>query len=262
MGRLRVFLAILCVVLLTLVLLPFQLLGLWLNLPLRHSIPLFWHRFTCHMLGIRVCIHGQMAKDRPLLIAANHASWMDIVIMGSLGRLCFVAKSDMAGWPIFGQLAKLQRTIFVEREERRKTGAQVSEISKRLASGEVVVLFPEGTTSDGNYLLGFKSSLFGAAAAAVPHSPTEIVHVQPVAIAYTGVHGMPMGRYHRPLATWPGDIPLGSHLIGVLKEGAIDVDVTFGEVIDYTLTSNRKVVSREVETSIRAMLVQKLRGRS
>ena len=72
---------------------------------------------------------------------------------------------------------------------------------------------------------------------------------------------MPMGRYHRPLASWPGDIPLGSHLIGVLKEGAIDVDVTFGDVIDYTLSSNRKAVSREVENSIRTMLMQKLRGR-
>ena len=125
----------------------------------------------------------------------------------------------------------------------------------------MIVLFPEGTTSDGNFLLPFKTSLFGAAAAAVPHSPTEIVHVQPLSIAYTGVHGMPMGRYHRPLAAWPGDIPLGSHLIGVIKEGAIEVDVTFGEVIDFTPSSNRKTVSRDVEASIRAMLIKRLRGR-
>ena len=261
MAYLKVFFAVFSVMVVTICLAPFQLIGLWLKLPIRQTIPEIWHRFTCFMLGIRVHIHGDFAKGRPLLIAANHASWLDIIVIGSLGKLCFIAKSDMQTWPLFGWLAKLQRTIFVEREKRRKTGQQVSEISERLASGEVVVLFPEGTTSDGNYLLGFKSSLFGAAAAAVPHSPTETVHIQPVAIAYTRVHGMPMGRYHRPLASWPGDIPLGSHLIGVLKEGAIDVDVTFGDVIDYTLSSNRKAVSREVENSIRTMLMQKLRGR-
>lgn len=261
MAHLKVFLAVFSVLLLTALLAPFQLVGLWLKLPIRQSIPILWHRYTCFMLGIRVHVHGDLAKGRPLLIAANHASWLDIIVIGSLGKLCFIAKSDMQTWPLFGWLAKLQRTIFVEREERRKTGKQVNEISERLASGEVVVLFPEGTTSDGNYLLSFKSSLFGAAAAAVPHSPTEIVHIQPVAIAYTRVHGMPMGRFHRSLASWPGDIPLGSHLIGVLKEGAIDVDVTFGDLVDFTSSSNRKVVSREVENSIRTMLMQKLRGR-
>lgn len=261
MAQLRVFFAVFCILLLTFLMAPFQLFGLWLKIPMRNAIPVLWHRFACYMLGIRVRKHGEIATGRPLLIAANHASWLDIIVMGSLGQLCFVAKSDMQTWPLFGWLAKLQRTIFVEREERRKAGQQVSEISERLASGEVVVLFPEGTTSDGNYLLGFKSSLFGAAAAAVPHSPTDIVHVQPVAIAYTGVHGMPMGRYHRPLASWPGDIPLPSHLLGVLKEGAIDVDVTFGEVIDFTISSNRKTVSRDVEAAVRSMLNHKLRGR-
>jgi lyso-ornithine lipid O-acyltransferase len=261
MAWIRVVVAIASVLLLTLFLAPFQLVGLWLNLPLCRSLPVLWHRATCFILGIKVHCHGEMSDSRPLMLVANHVSWLDIVALGSIGELCFVAKSDMRSWPFFGWLARLQRTIFVEREDRRKAGQQVSAISERLASGEVVVLFPEGTTSDGNYLLGFKSSLFGAATAALPHSPTHKVHVQPVALAYTRVHGMPMGRYHRPIASWPGDIALGPHLLGVLKEGAIDVDVTFGAAIEVNETSNRKRISRDIENSVRTMLNEKLRGR-
>jgi 1-acyl-sn-glycerol-3-phosphate acyltransferase len=72
---------------------------------------------------------------------------------------------------------------------------------------------------------------------------------------------MPMGRYHRPIAAWPGDIALAPHLLGILYEGAVDVDVIFGEQITYTPQSNRKAVSRQVEKSIRSMLALKLRGR-
>jgi lyso-ornithine lipid O-acyltransferase len=173
----------------------------------------------------------------------------------------YIAKAEVRGWPVFGLLARLQATIFVEREQRQKTGDQVDEIARRLTDGEIVVLFPEGTTSDGNRLLEMKTSLFGAAASAVPHAPRGVVHIQPVSIAYTGVHGMAMGRFHRPIAAWPGDIELLPHLLGVAREGAVDVDVDFGERVDYSRTSNRKQVSREVEARIRAMLGARLRGR-
>lgn len=126
------------------------------------------------------------------------------MVMSAVADVVFIAKIEVRDWPIFGALAKLQKSVFVVREERRKTGHQANEIAGRMADGEIVVLFPEGTTSDGNRLLEVKSSLFGAAAMAVPTSPTGTVVVQPVAVAYTGVHGIAMGRYHRRLAAWPG----------------------------------------------------------
>ncbi|MBC7311034.1 MAG: 1-acyl-sn-glycerol-3-phosphate acyltransferase, partial [Rhizobium sp.] len=86
-------------------------------------------------------------------------------------------------------------------------------------------------------------------------------YFQPVAIAYTRVHGMPMGRYHRPLAGWPGDVGMVPHLLGVLKAGAIDVDVSFGEVVEYRQGGNRKQVAALVEKRIRSMLLDHLRGR-
>lgn len=258
---LRIAIGVILLLAVTLLLLPFQLLGLRFNWKIRRFLPRLWHRVACRVLGIRVRVHGALEAKRPLLLAANHASWKDILVLGSVADVVYIAKSEVRGWPVFGILALLQATIFVEREQRQKTGEQVNEIAERLAAGEIVVLFPEGTTSDGNRLLEVKSSLFGAAASAVPHAPDGIVHIQPVSIAYTGLHGMAMGRYHRPIAAWPGDIELMPHLMGILRAGAVDVDVDFGERVDYTRTSNRKAVSRTVEARIRAMLGARLRGR-
>ncbi|PST27079.1 1-acyl-sn-glycerol-3-phosphate acyltransferase [Mesorhizobium plurifarium] len=249
-------------VVISLVLMPVQVLCLWLDLKPRRWLPRYWHRVACLLLGLRVRVHGELDRRRPLLLSANHVSWKDILVLSSVADVVFVAKSDVKSWPIFGVLARLQASVFVEREQKRTTGHQVNEIGRRLADGEIVVLFPEGTTSDGNRLLGVKTSLFGAAASAVPQSPTGVVHVQPLAISYTGIHGMPMGRYHRPIAAWPGDIGLLPHLLGVLREGALDVDVDFGEVVDYDRLANRKEVSRRIEQRIRKMLSDRLRGRS
>ncbi|WP_331373073.1 lysophospholipid acyltransferase family protein [Sinorhizobium chiapasense] len=257
----RVALCGVLLVLVSLVLMPVQIFCLWLDLKPRRWLPRLWHRVACLLLGLRVHVHGEPERRRPLLLSANHVSWKDILVLSSVADVVFVAKSEVKTWPVFGILARLQASVFIERDQKRTTGHQVSEIGRRLANGEIVVLFPEGTTSDGNRLLDIKTSLFGAAASAVPHSPTGVVHVQPLAISYTGIHGMPMGRYNRPIAAWPGDIGLLPHLLGVLREGALDVDVDFGEAVDYDRHANRKDVSRTIERRIRSMLSDRLRGR-
>lgn len=258
---LRIGLIVVVLFAVTLILLPLQLLGLAFDLKIRRYIPRYWHRIACRLLGIRIHVHGRLEPRRPLMLAANHVSWKDILVLGAIADVAFIAKNEVADWPVFGTLAKLQKSIFVARDQKRRTGEQVNEIATRMAAGEIVVLFPEGTTSDGNRVLEVKSSLFGAAAAAVPNVPGGVVHVQPVAIAYTRVHGMAMGRYHRPIAAWPGDIELAPHLLGVLKEGAIDVDVAFGETIDFRQGDNRKHLSQAVVGRLRRMLARHLRGR-
>jgi 1-acyl-sn-glycerol-3-phosphate acyltransferase len=258
---LRIGLIAVVLFLVTAALLPLQLIGLAFDLRLRRTLPRVWHRIACRLLGIRIHVHGRLERRRPLMLAANHASWKDILVLGAVADVAFIAKSEVADWPVFGLLAKLQKTIFVARDQKRKAGEQVNEIAERLAGGEIVVLFPEGTTSDGNRLLEIKSSLFGAAAAAVPHVPGNVVHVQPVAIAYTKVYGMTMGRYHRPIAAWPGDIELIPHLMGVLKAEAIDVEVSFGDTVEFRPGDNRKLLSTIVAAQIRRMLLSRLRGR-
>ncbi|MDF1631594.1 lysophospholipid acyltransferase family protein [Mycoplana sp. MJR14] len=258
---LRIALVLTCLTLATLALLPAQLVCLRFDLRLRRRIPRLWHRAACALLGLKVRVHGTLEGRRPLMLAANHASWKDILVLGSIADVVYIAKSEVRDWPVFGLLARLQASIFVVREERRKTGEQVGEIARRMADGEIVVLFPEGTTSDGNRLLEVKTSLFGAAATAAAQVPGGTVFVQPVSIAYTGLHGMAMGRYHRPIAAWPGDIELLPHLLGILKEGAFEIDVDFGEMIPYDASGNRKALSRRVEQRLRTMLGDRLRAR-
>ena len=248
-------------VLTIIVLVPAQWLFLRFGFGPRERTPMVFHTTVCRLLGFRIHVHGEMAKGRPLLLTANHTSWTDIVILGSLRKMAFIAKAEVAKWPLFGMLAKLQRTVFIDRERRGKTHHQASEIALRLAAGDAMVLFAEGTTNDGNRVLPFKTSLFGAAQVAIRDANVETVTVQPVAIAYTRIHGIPMGRAHRPLVAWPGDVPLAPNLIGLLKEGAVDVDVWFGDPVVIDAKSDRKALARTIEERVRAMVQTSLMGR-
>ncbi|TPW28332.1 lyso-ornithine lipid O-acyltransferase [Pararhizobium mangrovi] len=257
----RIGLVVLVLATTTLVLLPIQLVAIRFELPVRRRLPRWWHRVARRAIGVRVHLHGLPAKGRPLLLASNHVSWLDITVLGSVADVAYIAKSEVRNWPIFGLFARLQRSVFIERSDKRGTGRQISDVAQRLKAGEIVVLFAEGTTSDGNAVLDFKSSLFGAASATLPFAEEGVVLVQPVAIAYTRVHGMAMGRYHRTLAAWPGDVEMIPSLLGVLREGAIDVDVSFGAPVRFTEESRRKTVAREAETAVRRMMAARLRGR-
>ncbi len=260
-GAIRIFIVVAGMVALCLTLIPFQYLFLKLKNGWKRSLPKLFHCIAARLFGFRIRTVGEMHQGRPLLLVANHTSWSDIIVLSAVGQVSFIAKSDVRDWPVFGHMAILQRTVFVERERRGKTGEQASEIAKRLIAGDAMVLFPEGTTSDGNRVLPFKTALFGAAHAAIREAGVAEVVVQPVAIAYTHVHGMTMGRYHRPIASWPGDVELMPHLKGILREGAIDVEVRFGEPVMVTATTDRKALARSMEGKVRALLQTSILGR-
>ncbi|YBV95816.1 1-acyl-sn-glycerol-3-phosphate acyltransferase [Phyllobacteriaceae bacterium JZ32] len=261
MSGLRVSLVLVGVAALVLVVVPLQYILVKTGSAFGNRLPRLFHRLLARLLGFRVHVHGKMVKSRPLLLVSNHISWSDIILLSTAGDISFIAKSEVRSWPFFGSLAVLQRSVFVERERRGKTGEQASEIASRLAAGDVMVLFAEGTTSDGNRVLPFKTSLFGAASAAIRETGAEAVTVQPVAIAYTRLHGMPMGRYHRAVASWPGDVELLPHLRTTLREGAFDVDIRFGEPMAVTAGTDRKELARIMERRVRAMLQTSLMGR-
>lgn len=224
------------------------------------TAPRLWHHLVTRVLGIRIHVHGQMATQRPLLIASNHISWTDIMVLGSLADLHFIAKLEVGSWPLLGRLAKLQRTVFVDRGARRKAGAQVGEIASRISDGDPMVLFPEGSTGDGNVLLPFKSTLFAAAASAMNGEGGEPPVIQPVAIVYTRLHGLPMGRALRPHIAWIGDQTLVPHLTSLLRTGAVDVEVHFGTPISVGPGLSRKHLARDVEQQVRTMMAAALRN--
>ena len=151
------------------------------------------------------------------------------------------------------------------REKARTSHRQASDLGDRIAGGETIVLFAEGTTSDGNVVMPFKSTLFGAAQAALASETgkrlgLEAVHIQPVTIAYTRLHGMPMGRLHRPHAAWIGESDLVPHIGALIREGAMDVEVYFDEPILFTAHSKRKDVARDVERAVRTKMAAILRS--
>jgi hypothetical protein len=124
-----------------------------------------------------------------------------------------------------------------------------------------VVLFGEGTASDGNRVLPFRSALIGAARDALAEAEhSGRVLIQPLSVAYTGLHGLPMGRLHRPVAAWYGHIDLVPHLMKVLRHGAFDVVLTWGEPIAYEAQTDRKAVAKSLELTVRRLTAAALRG--
>ncbi|WP_274423719.1 lysophospholipid acyltransferase family protein [Chelativorans sp. YIM 93263] len=224
------------------------------------TVPQLWHRITLKVLGIRVVAKGEPAAGRPLLITSNHVSWTDILVLGSMMGVHFVAKAEVRGWPIMGTFARLQRSVFVERERRRASPEQAREIAARLTDGDPMVLFAEGTTGEGSRVLPFKSTLFGAAQLALEAMETDCVLVQPVAIAYMRRNGLPLDRRERGRIAWIGDMDFVPHVKELLKAGAIDVEVHYGKPIPFSTQSNRKKVARAAECAVRDLLTDVLYG--
>jgi len=204
-------------------LMPVQVIGLALRRQWTSKLPVFYHRWCCRILGFRIRVIGTPTAERPVLFAANHISYTDITILGSVIPGSFIAKAEVADWPFFGWLAKLQRSVFVDRRVR-STATQRDAISDRLAAGDALILFPEGTSGDGNRVLPFKSALFGAAQMGKSLPP---VIVQPVSLAYTRLDGIPIGRLYRPFFAWYGAVDLAPHMWSMVGLGTVEIVVEF-----------------------------------
>jgi lyso-ornithine lipid O-acyltransferase len=259
---LRAFLSIGAIAAVTLALLPFQWLAVRMGWPMRRRIPSLYHRTVCRILDVRIATLGRRIDEHPLLIVANHSSWLDISVITAVAPVVFVAKREVAGWPVIGLLARLQRSVFVDRTRRHKTPDVNSEIARRLAGGDPVLLFGEGTSSDGNRVLAFRTALIGSARDALAEAAhVKRVWIQPLSIAYTGMHGLPLGRANRNQVAWFGGAALWPHLRRLVAQGAVDVRVSWGEPIAYDEFSDRKTVARRLEEDVRALTVAALRGR-
>ncbi|MGE4527624.1 MAG: lysophospholipid acyltransferase family protein [Rhodospirillaceae bacterium] len=209
----------------------------------------FW-KGVLRLANIRVRVHGRVAATRPLLVVSNHISYLDIPVLGSLIPGFFVAKADVAGWPGLGVLAKLGRTVFVERK-RAEAARQKVELTARLAHGTPLILFPEGTSSDGNRVLPFKSTLFSIAEEYIEGQP---VVVQPVAVAYTHCFGVPIGYLWRHFFAWYGDMDLAPHLWSVLRMGRLTVEVNFLEPRLLSALGSRKNAAAVCHEAVKTAL--------
>ncbi|MCE4222634.1 1-acyl-sn-glycerol-3-phosphate acyltransferase [Methylobacterium sp. C25] len=227
-------------------------------------LPVLLHRVFLWLFSVRVIQSGTPPRaGEGALVLANHVSWLDIVVLGALRPLSFVAKSEIAGWPVIGTFARLQRTVFIDRARRGATATVNSMIGERLAAGELVVLFAEGTTGDGLRLLPFRSSLVGAAREALTEGTGGLarIRLQPLALAYTGRGGLPLTRIERPDVAWYGDMELAPHLDLFARRGAIDLHVVWGAPIAFEPGTDRKVATAQAEAAVRRSLRDALAGR-
>jgi 1-acyl-sn-glycerol-3-phosphate acyltransferase len=222
--------------------------------------PNWYHKKVCRLLGIRVSVEGSVARNAPVLVVANHTSWLDIPVLSAVAPVSFVAKKEVGGWPFVASLARLQRTVFIDRTKRQAAGEAANEIMERLAAGDAIVLFAEGTSSDGNRVLPFKTSLFGAVKPGTGSGVPEAV-VQTASVVYTHVRGIPLGRADRPRVGWYGDMEMPPHAWRFLKSGPIDVMVKIGAPVLLEDFSDRKDLALKSEQEVRRTVLGILRYR-
>lgn len=239
----------------TLLLLPVQIVAAALDLGLALRIPILYHRGLCRLFGLEVQIQGAPSTVRPTLFVANHCSYFDVPVLASLQRASFVAKQEIREWPLLGLLARLQRSVFIS---RRRAGIRAArdEIARRLDNGANLILFPEGTTSDGNRVLSFYSALFSLDRDLLRGRLT----VQPVTIAYTRQNGMPIGHLGRARYAWFGDMALARHFWRALQGGRVTVVVHFHPPVEAADFASRKALSEHCFGAIAAGLEDALRG--
>lgn len=203
-----------------------------------------FHRGLSRSLGIRIITHSTPVQQRGVLFVSNHVSWADIPVLGARLPAAFIAKSEVSDWGLVGWLATLARTVYVERSRRSSTGSQRDAIAERLGAGDSLILFPEGTNSDGTQVLPFKSSLF-----AVTDGLRDVL-IQPVTIAYTRVNGMPVTRMTMPDLAWVGDTQLMPHAVGFMALGRVRAEIRFHPPVQPADFANRKALAQHCHTVI------------
>ena len=246
----------------TFLLLPVQIIAVALDLRLCEHIPVVYHRGLCWLFGLDRVRIGRINRSRPTLFVVNHCSYFDIPVLASLLRASFVAKIEVRSWPLLGLLARLQNTIFVARRvAATRTSRDV--IAARLRAGHNLILFPEGTTSDGNRVLPFFSGLMAIAGA--PLRGTDLM-VQPVTISYVRENGIPIGYARRSRFSWYGDMALARHFWQAMRGGRLRVEVRFHPPIAARAFSDRKQLTRYCYRQVAAGLERSLhrtdRGRA
>lgn len=212
-----------------------------------NRIALLWNRLGCRICGLRLWVNGEPSREDGLVYVANHVSYLDIPVLGSLVDATFVAKSEVSGWPLFGLLARLQRTVFVSRNLRR-ANADIGKLRTRLDGGERLIVFPEGTSSDGRHVLPFKTSLFGAVH---DRDGDARYWVQPVSIAYPRyADGRPLILGLQDHYAWYGEMTLLDHLLGVFALKGALVEVTFHPPVRADQFEGRKQLAEHCETVV------------
>ena len=259
MRRVRAAVVLAAFFALTLPLMPLQLLFLRSGSRFARTFPHWYHRQVCRIIGIKLHVEGSVARDGGVLLISNHVSWLDIAVLSAMAPVSFVAKQEVSTWPFVSWLAKLQRSVFIDRNRRSEVSGKANEILARLDSGDHIVLFAEGTSSDGNGVFPFKTALFAAVKPQGETGRHDDVCVQTLALTYSRLYGLPLCRRGRHLVAWYGDMDLASHAWRLLGLGPLDVRIRIGAPVPLDKFQDRKALARYAEERVRNDVVAMLR---
>lgn len=212
-----------------------------------------FHRGVQRIFNLRPVYSGRLRTETPTLYVANHVSYLDVFVLGSVLPGSFIAKSEVAGWPLFGQLARLQNTLFFERDTRRAV-EQARIMQGLFADGRNLIFFPEGTSTPGAHVEPFKSSLFQAADGELQ------VPIQPVTIAYRDYDGEPMTQAERDYYAWYLPMTFLDHFVNALGLRPATVQVVFHEPVTVAEFGSRKACAAHCERAVRHGLDAVLHG--
>lgn len=246
-------LKLLAFALITLWVIPTQLLILAFHKgPGAYIAPKLWHKGVCLIFGIRLFVEGKPVQNQQTLFMSNHLSYLDIPVLGSLITASFVAKKDVEGWPLFGFLATLQQTAFIDRS-RTAAAKEMHNLNALIKTGKSLILFPEGTSTDGRTLRPFKSSLF----AAPLESENPDLLIQPVSLEMEQVNGRAVEtQKDRDLYSWHIDMDteLPVHLwLFALTSGA-RIKIKFHPPLRVAEFQDRKVLAGACYEHVRSAL--------
>ncbi len=216
------------------------------------AAPVLLHRWLCLILRVRRRRYGTPGPGRRLIVA-NHVSWLDILVLGAMEPMAFLAKKQVGSSRWTRWLVDLQGAVYVDRERKHGIPAVNAEIAQRLNAGEPVALFAESTTNDGTRLLHFRSPHFEAARRAE-------AFVQPVYLDYRAIAGVRATRQEKPIFAWYGDMAFLPSLRRVLACGGLRCDVHYGEPIAFDAARDRKALARLAEAEARRLKACARRG--
>ncbi|NKB98722.1 MAG: 1-acyl-sn-glycerol-3-phosphate acyltransferase [Pseudomonadales bacterium] len=216
---------------------------------LERKFPELFHSTAAKLFNIQCVIHGQCNEGAATFYVANHATYLDVFVLGGVIEGSFVAKSEVSGWPVFGQLARLQNTVFLERRAQR-AAEQVAVLRDHLAEGRSLIVFPEGTSTAGDYVAPFRSSLYRAAEGHV---------IQPVSVVYSDYDGKPMSPAQRDRYAWylpdpkkaVPNAPFLNHFLAALGLKPCSVHVVFHDPFTMSVGADRKTTASQCEELVR-----------
>ena len=244
-ARAAAFLALTAVLLV--LYLPAMLLGGRATLLIRR----LWCRGTARILGVRLSLAGRPFTDCPTLHVANHVSYLDVLAIGAFIDGTFIAKAEIAGWPLFGFLGRITRTMFIRRHWRSAL-VQRNALAARMRRGESFVLFGEGTSSNGLAVRPIKTSLLSVAEPWVLDCP---IAVQPVTLAFTRLaDGTPVDATNCDLYAWHGDADFLPHLWQALQADGVEIQVVLGNPVLSWSVKSRKILGRDLRVQLSAEL--------